>query len=71
MPCQATHCPLSFRCVCCLQKSSSASVPGVGPTITKKSPSGNQAHSLKTVGTSDMLAWLDAKIAAQKASIVG
>ncbi len=37
----------------------------------KKSPGGNQAHSLKTVGTSDMLAWLDAKIAAQKASIVG
>lgn len=37
----------------------------------KESPNGNQAHNLKTAGTSDMLAWLDAKIAAQKASIVG
>jgi len=34
-------------------------------------PTSSQAHLLKSAGTSDMLAWLDAKIAAQKASIVG
>ncbi|DBA96520.1 TPA: hypothetical protein ACH3X1_015398 [Trebouxia sp. C0004] len=53
------------------KKSSSPSVPAVGLAIMKQSLGGNQAHSLKTAGTSDMLAWLDAKIAAQKASIVG
>ncbi|KAL0032402.1 hypothetical protein WJX79_009688 [Trebouxia sp. C0005] len=53
------------------KKSSSPSVPVVGTAVMKESPNGNQAHNLKTAGTSDMLAWLDAKIAAQKASIVG
>lgn len=71
MPCQTTHLPLSSSCVCCSQKSSSPSVPAVGPAIMKQSLGHNQAHSLKTAGTSDMLAWLDAKIAAQKNSIVG
>ena len=68
---QATHFPLCSSCVCCLQKTSSLSVPAVRLAIMKQSPGGNQAHSLKTAGTSDMLAWLDAKIAAQKASILG
>jgi len=54
-----------------LQKSSSPSAPAVGLAMMKQGSGGNQAHSLKTAGTSDMLAWLDAKIAAQKASIVG
>ncbi|KAL0054111.1 hypothetical protein WJX82_004019 [Trebouxia sp. C0006] len=53
------------------KKSSSPSAPAVGLAMMKQGSGGNQAHSLKTAGTSDMLAWLDAKIAAQKASIVG
>lgn len=46
-------------------------MPAVKVAVMKQSPDGNQAHGLRTAGTSDMLDWLDAKIAAQKASIVG
>lgn len=44
----------------------------VGAAMGKQQPSRNsQTQMMKNAGTGDMLAWLDAKIAAQKASLVG
>ena len=49
---------------------SAPAAAAIRPAVKKQGSGGLQAQLVKSAGTSDMLAWLDARIAAQKASLV-
>lgn len=62
----------SEHCIA-LQASATAGLPGsVKASIAKQKQLGSQVTpaAIKGAGTTDMLAWLDAKIAAQKAALI-
>lgn len=74
--CSITVCLLHMSFVYAMQRpstNSKAAADTAAPAaMGKQQPSRNsQTQMMKNAGTGDMLAWLDAKIAAQKASLVG